>query len=287
MISVVALRVRKIHYGGTSVGRDIRLDLYLPMDKHIHIERTIKPLSEVSFENEIISYAVKGDSFALDVRVVVTEKDTIFSEQGVQEQTFTIETGRAVVQAHDVTVRVQEKKLFFLKRTATFTITLGIETKLLKRIPTVEDPRWTGDFADDSEQTILARALFGEARDVRLPDEARIAVGWSIRNRVGWPKSRGGGTYHAVILKAEQYSSFLMGDSNRFFAEDPLHTHLETDRHAWERCYQIAGNVIAGTIADPTAGANHFFDDSIDHPTWAKPEYFKVRIGPFLFYALP
>lgn len=66
-----------------------------------------------------------------------------------------------------------------------------------KRIPTVDDPEWTGDFADDSDQIILARAIFGEARSTLLPDKARIAVGWSIRNRV--EDSRWPNTYQEVI----------------------------------------------------------------------------------------
>ena len=64
------------------------------------------------------------------------------------------------------------------------------------RIPTVEDPEWTGDFNDDSEQMILARLIFGEANGQY--SEAKIWVGWSIINRATanswWPK-----TIHGVI----------------------------------------------------------------------------------------
>ena len=52
----------------------------------------------------------------------------------------------------------------------------------------------------------LARAIFGEARGTK--DDARTAVAWSIRNRLGRPRRFGGGTYHAVILKPKQYSAF-------------------------------------------------------------------------------
>lgn len=48
-----------------------------------------------------------------------------------------------------------------------------------KRIPTVDDPQWTGDFKDDSEQMILARAIWGEARGASKL--AKVAVGWSKR----------------------------------------------------------------------------------------------------------
>lgn len=133
--------------------------------------------------------------------------------------------------------------------------------------PTVENPKWTGDFSDDTEQIILARALFGEARNTLVPDEARVAIGWVIKNRVistGWPD-----TYLGVITKPKHFSAFNLGDDNRPFVEDPIHTGKEVDREAWRKAYDIAENVISGELADPTQGANHYYDDSINTPSWA------------------
>ncbi len=133
--------------------------------------------------------------------------------------------------------------------------------------PTVDNPKWTGDFSDDTDQIILARALFGEARNTLVPDEARIAIGWVIKNRVistGWPD-----TYLGVITKPKHFSAFNLGDDNRQFVEDPFHTGKEVDREAWRKAYDIAGKVISGKLADPTQGANHYYDDSINTPGWA------------------
>ncbi|MBI3335099.1 MAG: cell wall hydrolase [Candidatus Portnoybacteria bacterium] len=121
--------------------------------------------------------------------------------------------------------------------------------EIIKRIPNVYDPEWTGDpkFGDDSEQMILARAIYGEARDVRLSDGAKIAVGWSIRNRINlkaWGKN-----YHEVILKPKHYSAFREGDPNYKFVIDPLHQNNLIDKKSWIRCYEIAGEVIKGEIS--------------------------------------
>ncbi|MDA1317171.1 MAG: cell wall hydrolase [bacterium] len=135
-------------------------------------------------------------------------------------------------------------------------------------IPTVKNPKWTGDFSDDTDQVILARALFGEARNTLVPDEARIAIGWVVKNRVessGWPN-----TYWEVITTPSQFSSFNIGDDNRLFVEDPLHKNNAIDKKAWEHTYDLAKKIIEGEITDPTQGANHYYDDSIGVPGLAK-----------------
>lgn len=139
----------------------------------------------------------------------------------------------------------------------------------LKSSPTVDDPEWTGNFADDSEQMILARAIFGEARSLEYPDEARIAVGWAIRNRV--EDSRWADNYHGIIIQESQYSAFNKDDKNRPYVENPFWKGTETDKNAWYNCYEIAGKVIKGEVNDPTNGANHYYDNSIPTPYWATP----------------
>lgn len=151
-----------------------------------------------------------------------------------------------------------------------------------KIIPTENDPEWTGDFGDDSEQIILARAIFGEARG--MLEEGKIAVGWSIKNRV--LDSRWGDTYHEVILQPKQYSAFNDNDKNLKFVKNPLLS--KTQMQAWHECYVIAGEVMNGKVDDPTSGANHYFSDYIDFPYWTKQKNaeFKIKIGNTLFYDL-
>lgn len=151
-----------------------------------------------------------------------------------------------------------------------------------KRIPTVDEPEWTGDFADDSEQMILARAIFGEARS--LPEEGKIAVGWSIRNRT--TDSRWGDTYHKVILQPHQYSAFNENDKNIVYVKNPFFDKKQIQ--AWRECYEIAGKIIDGKANDLTDGANHYFSDYIDSPRWTKQKNaeFKIKIDNTLFYNL-
>lgn len=137
-------------------------------------------------------------------------------------------------------------------------------------VPTKENPKWTGNFSDDTDQMILARVLFGEARNTLVPDEARIAIGWVVKNRI--ESSRWPNTYWEVITTPSHFSSFNIGDDNRPFVEDPLHKNNEIDKKAWEHTYDIARKIIEGEIIDPTQGANHYYDDSISTPGWAKDQ---------------
>jgi len=134
--------------------------------------------------------------------------------------------------------------------------------------PTVNSPKWTGNFSDDPDQVILARALFGEARKTLVPDEARVAIGWVIKNRVlseRWPN-----TYWEVITTPSQFSSFNTDDPNYPYVEDPLRASNEINKNAWKHAYEIAGMIINNEIPDSTGGANHYYDDSISTPNWAK-----------------
>ncbi len=166
---------------------------------------------------------------------------------------------------------------FWADKTPTIhTLTLNLGEITLEHTPTVDDPEWTGDFTDDSDQMILARAIFGEARDQQYPDKARIAVGWSIRNRV--EDSRWPDTYVEVITQPLQYSAFNEDDPNRKFVENPFHVESEANKTAWHNCYDIAGKVISGEVDDPANGANHYYDDSIPPPYWATKETFILTI---------
>lgn len=157
------------------------------------------------------------------------------------------------------------------------TFNFGSKLPTQKNVPTVDNPKWTGSFDDDTDQMILARAIFGEARDWLYPDKARIAVGWSIRNRV--EDSRWKNTYQEVITQAKQYSAFNENDKkNRPYIENPFLGKVESNRTAWYNCYDIAGKVIHGEVKDPTNGANHYYDDSIATPYWATKETYVITI---------
>ncbi|MDA2936532.1 cell wall hydrolase [Patescibacteria group bacterium AH-259-L05] len=154
-----------------------------------------------------------------------------------------------------------------------------------KQMPTVDNPTWTGDFKDDTEHMLLARAIFGEARNEILSDKTRIAVGWSIRNRTEDP-SRWSDNYRDVILQEDQYSAFRISDPNRPFVENPLRADSFIDKKAWQNCYKIAVQVIRGEVQDPTNGANHYYDESIARPKWLTQENFIIKLDTIFFHRL-
>lgn len=153
--------------------------------------------------------------------------------------------------------------------------------KPAKRIPTVSDPKWTGNFRDDPVQILLARMIFGEARQSTLSDMARIAVGCVARNRV--LSGKWGKTYVDVLLARSQFSCFSKRDPNRRLVENPFVTKNLLNQKAWLLCYSIAGKILTGNVTDPTRGALYYHSGSIVPPSFKKLR-FLIQIDSFRFY---
>lgn len=154
-----------------------------------------------------------------------------------------------------------------------------------KRIPTVGDPEWTGDFNDDPENILLARLIFGEAEN--QPKEAKIGVGFTIINRVKKQRSNWGLNLKEVILKQNAYDA-LWNLDRRDKARDPLNNSSPATKDAWNQSYDIAIGILDNSLSDPTSGATNFhsFTDKENFPFWASDENFKVKIGDLYFYEL-
>lgn len=155
-----------------------------------------------------------------------------------------------------------------------------------KRIPTVDDPEWTGNFADDTEEMLLARAIYGEAGGESK--QAKIAVGWTIRNRVEDSRNRWGKTYHEVILQPFQYEPFNDPKSRAFKKITNPQVDDEIEEKAWRESFEAATEVIHNKVPDPTNGANHFYVPLPDYPTpnWVDDEKFTLQIVSTRFYKL-
>lgn len=159
-------------------------------------------------------------------------------------------------------------------------------------IPTVDNPAWTGNFSNDTEQMILARAIYGEARGE--PYDGMVAVAWSIRNRVEnpswWPSSEESyfPTYSSIILEPGEYAVFGLYDENRPYVENPsLLFDIPEEEAAWRTSYAVAGKVMNGEIPDNTYGADSFESSESrgePAPEWATPDRFTVKIGNHKFY---
>lgn len=153
-------------------------------------------------------------------------------------------------------------------------------------IPTVNNPKWTTDFYDDTEDIILARLIFGEARN--QPDEALAGVGWTVRNRLLKKQSYWGYTYHEVILMPYQYSAMRTEDNNFPVLIDPLASTDPLTLKAWSKSYQIAKGVLDGTITDPTGGAVFYHSKDRSSELFVTHDVpgavFIKQIGELLFY---
>lgn len=170
-------------------------------------------------------------------------------------------------------------------------IKLSIEkTEPTKRIPSVDDPKWTGDFADDSDEMILARLIFGEAEN--QPDEGKEWVGWSVINRMEakswWPD-----TVHAVILQKGQFDPFKPSDSNFRKISDPFgfkDNIPEATKKSWFKCYEIAKAIVTRKTDNPTK-ATHFYGGE-NGKEWFEKHIvpngkFLKKIGDTYFYWSP
>ncbi len=119
----------------------------------------------------------------------------------------------------------------------------------------------------------LARTVYGEARGETL--DGKIAVAWTVRNRVERPRWWGK-TYNEVCLKPRQFSCW--DDHNRLEmmeadAADPV----------FADCLYAALGAITGHIADPTDASTHYHASSI-HPGWARGHTSVATIGGHIFY---
>lgn len=161
-------------------------------------------------------------------------------------------------------------------------ITLNLGDYTPKWVPTVNDPKWTGDFGDDTEQMLLARLILGEMEG--QSSRAKIGAGFTVLNRLKKKRSNWGYSLHDVILKENQYDAFWNEDTIQK-VRDPL-SHTPQDE--WEECYDIAVQVLAGDLTDPVSGATNFFSKTPNNnfPDWADDDVYKKKIDITYFYEL-
>ena len=125
------------------------------------------------------------------------------------------------------------------------------------------------------ERAMLALLVWREARGET--HQAKVAVAYSVLNRVKSPKWWGK-DLGSVIAKKWQYSSMAApGDPN--LIQYPLPQDLSFQDS------MRAVNVAMGNLeSNPVAGADSYYDVSIAPPKWAKPEQFVKQVGAFRFF---
>ena len=120
------------------------------------------------------------------------------------------------------------------------------------------------NFENDSDEVLLARLIYGEARGESIWIKRAIAD--SVINRTGKNKWWGN-TLREVILKENQYSCFNKNDPNRIKLLNP--TKYDKLR-VWEVCLIVAMETLPMDNNDDSNGATHYYDTSIKEPEWAR-----------------
>ncbi len=125
----------------------------------------------------------------------------------------------------------------------------------------------TKDFSEDSDEVLLARMLFGEARNCSYDE--RLAIGFTALNRANDKKRWNGKTVRESILKPWQYSCFNENDPNRKKLRDPE----SVDAYNWSVCLTAAEDVLDGSRKELNKGQTHYHAKNMkEYPKWSKSE---------------
>ncbi len=129
-------------------------------------------------------------------------------------------------------------------------------------------------------------------RESRSVPSAYGAIYWVMKNRVAdprWPN-----TLTEVCLQRWQFSSFNAKDPQTGNFPTPA---SKADWVSFSKAIEAAEDIFEHGGLDPTAGANHYYDNSIPAPAaaWLGPghqpsdlePYRTCSIGPFSFYNIP
>ncbi|MEO5336888.1 MAG: cell wall hydrolase [Magnetospirillum sp. WYHS-4] len=148
------------------------------------------------------------------------------------------------------------------------------------------DPDSLPDPHDLSEEQVLARTLWGEARGEK--HEGRVAVACVILNRAARAQAHRrrkgtrfwwGETPKEVCLQPLQFSCWNGSDQNL----PKMLAVTEADK-AFADCLAIARDALAGRLVDNTGGATHYINPKLVDPSWAKSMIETARIGRHAFY---
>lgn len=143
----------------------------------------------------------------------------------------------------------------------------GLESKVANTIvsPTLKskEPKAidyrTDDFNKDSNEVLLARMIYGEARN--CSKEEKIEIAYSAINRVNDGKKWNGETLREVILKPWQYSCFNKNDVNYEKLKAP-------EKKVFEDCLKVADGVLEGKYSELNLGQTHYFNPKSANPKW-------------------
>ena len=134
-----------------------------------------------------------------------------------------------------------------------------------------------------SKKELLTCALYHESRSefIKTKFRAPLAIGFVILNR-SYYRNR---TIKQVITRESQFSWYNSKQTRKVVLENKI------DLDSWRAAKKIADVVLkietfprgVQEYLDPTKGADHFYHQSIDAPSWSKKMDLKANIGHFKF----
>ena len=283
MLKIVNLKLLKIKCTGDNIGDDIRITIEC-LDDSLDSNQKIKNKTEVVVNAKVGQFPTAQESFSLPLKIKIIEHDLVFDDVGGEEIKFKVDLNVNTPQIKTYEIEVKKSRSILPgKNTAVFTLTF--EVLVTGQTPTVDYPKWTGDFGDDTETILLARLIFGEARNE--PPQAKKWIAWAVINRVeakAWPN-----TIKGVILQGGQYDPFKTSDPNYLIILDPL-GFVGVDKkskESWYECYKIAESVVLRKTSNPTT-ATHFHGAGVTRKWFEKHMVphgkFLKKIGKTYFY---
>jgi spore germination cell wall hydrolase CwlJ-like protein len=117
------------------------------------------------------------------------------------------------------------------------------------------------NFSNDSEVTILARMLYGEARSVS--NSEKISLAFTAINRANDGLKYNGESLKEAILAPKQYSCFNKKDSNF----EKLKKPEKDEPKEWKKCLDLAKKILDGEYDKYNFGQTHYHRKGIS-PTW-------------------
>lgn len=142
---------------------------------------------------------------------------------------------------------------------------------------------------------LLAITAYGEAGNEG--GEGIMAVLNVIRNRTANLSAFGdseiynltNSTYHAVILKAKQFSMYNLDDPVRATAIR-IASNFDaeaTSKPNLQMAYDLADMLLQGQLDDNTGGSDFYFNPNVVQPSWASSLTLMGQIGNHIFYKTP
>jgi spore germination cell wall hydrolase CwlJ-like protein len=129
------------------------------------------------------------------------------------------------------------------------------------------------------DRAIAAYTVFCEASSEN--HDARLGVAYCIMNRAALAPHFGE-TIADVCLKWEQFSSWNGDPGSRNNLRRAA--QASDDDPVFVDCGQAVDQAEFKSVPDPTHGATHYFDTSIQPPDWTDGAIRTVQLGRLIFY---